>query len=74
MIVHALKELWVRLTFGGPYGTTLPRRMTHQDLNSIVSEQEMVAYKPRLVKLSQHLWDVQRQSLEGWYKEEGLVT
>lgn len=74
MIVHALQELWVRLTFGGPNGTTLPRRMTHQDLDSIVSREEMVAYKPRLVKLSQHLWDVQRQSLEGWYKEEGLVA
>jgi hypothetical protein len=74
MIVHALRDLWVRLTFGGLHGTTLPRRMTHQDLNSIVSPEEMVVYKPRLVQLSQHLWDVQRQSLEGWYKEEGLVT
>jgi len=63
-----LKVLWVSLTYGlhssGIVGTA--------DLDFIATKIELNTYAPRLRQLSEHIWQVQASSLDGWKQVEGL--
>ncbi|RDB29835.1 hypothetical protein Hypma_013931 [Hypsizygus marmoreus] len=62
-----LQALWVQLTWGGSQGKG--RTLEEEDFDFVVSTQEMRKYfGERLGALSRPIWEVQKQSMEGWKK------
>ncbi|KIY51592.1 hypothetical protein FISHEDRAFT_36728, partial [Fistulina hepatica ATCC 64428] len=64
-ILLGLRNLWVELT-GAKQGSH-GRRLQPGDLDFIVDQTGILGYLNRLKELSQHLWEVQAQSLEGYH-------
>lgn len=69
--LYGLKMLWLNLTYGGSGGSG--RVLGAKDLDFIVSNAELRrAFGHRLQQLSQHIWQVQASSLQGWRQAEGF--
>ncbi|EPQ53652.1 hypothetical protein GLOTRDRAFT_45291, partial [Gloeophyllum trabeum ATCC 11539] len=71
-VLHALKELWVEMTFGGEEGKG--RFLLWGDLDFAVTTEELHrAYLDRLIELGRGVWDAQAQALHAWFKKKGVM-
>ncbi|KAF7297753.1 FtsJ domain-containing protein [Mycena kentingensis (nom. inval.)] len=68
-VLQGLMDLWVLLSYGGKNGEG--RRFLPNDLDFIVGTETLEgSYAARLQGLSEHIWNVHRQSLEGWRRAQ----
>jgi hypothetical protein len=64
-----LKVLWVSLTYDQVDNS---EGVSATDLDFIATEMELKTFEYRHLQLSQHIWQVQASSLQGWRRAEGL--
>jgi len=70
-ILYALKVLWMELRYEP---SRKGKAMRPEDLDFIVSNVELeITFGNRLQQLGQPVWLVQAQSLQGWYRVEGVA-